>query len=54
MAANKTQDENRIVEVVFKKNMTFSEYMKMKPGIESKGYTVQAYEIGFYADGIAR
>lgn len=44
-------DEKMIVEVVIKKKMTVSECKKLKDSIEKKGFKVQAYEVGFYADG---
>lgn len=39
------------VEVVMKKEMRHSEYLKMVSAAEQKGWSVKAYEIGFYSEG---
>lgn len=39
------------IEVVMKKKMRHSEYLKMVSTAEQKGWSVKAYEIGFYSEG---
>ena len=44
-------DENMMVQVIYKKKMTFAEYKKTKAQSEKRGFKVQAYEVGFFSDG---
>ena len=43
--------DDQTVEVVMKKQMKHSEYLKMVRTAEQKGWYVRAYQIGFYSDG---
>ena len=55
--AKKTQShfpENTKIEVVMKKQMTFSEYEKMRIQAKEKGWTISAYQIGFFSIGFKK
>lgn len=39
------------VEVVMKKQMHHSEYLKMVSAAEQKGWSVRAYQVGFHSEG---
>lgn len=39
------------IEVVMKKKMLHSEYLKMVRAAEQKGWYVRAYQIGFHSEG---
>ena len=43
--------DDQTVEVVMKKQMKHSEYLKMVRVAEQKGWFVRAYQIGFYSEG---
>ncbi len=40
-----------LIEVVVKKQMTFSKYLELREQFLKKGYSCQAYQIGFYEHG---
>ncbi len=44
--------DNTEIEVVMKKKMTYREYKQMIENARTKGWTIQAYQIGFYSDGL--
>lgn len=43
--------DDQIIEVVMKKQMKHSEYLKMVKVAEQKGWFVRAYQIGFHSEG---
>ena len=45
---------NTIVEVVMKKKMTIADYEKIKRNGKSKGWNIQAYQLGVYSDGLSK
>lgn len=47
----KTTYTDMEVEVVMKKKMKHSDYLKMVSAAEQKGWSVRSYEIGFHSDG---
>ncbi len=44
--------DSTIVEVVMRKEMTIGSYLKLKANDKSKGWRVQAYQLGVYSLGI--
>lgn len=48
---SKQYENDQMIEVVMKKQMRHSEYLKMVKTAEQKGWFVRAYQIGFYSDG---
>jgi len=46
--------EDQTVEVVMKKQMKHSEYLKMVRVAEQKGWFVRAYQIGFHSEGVKK
>ena len=43
--------DDQMIEVVMKKQMKHSEYLKMVRVAEQKGWFVRSYQIGFYSEG---
>ncbi|MDR2223534.1 MAG: hypothetical protein LBE34_12520 [Flavobacteriaceae bacterium] len=52
--ANRLLPDNTVVEVVMKKQMTIAEYEKIKSNGKSKGWNIQAYQVGVYSDGLGK
>lgn len=55
MAKNKVESllhDSTIVEVVMRKEMTIGSYLKLKASDKSKGWRIQAYQLGVYSPGI--
>lgn len=44
--------DSTMVEVVLRKEMTIGAYLKLKASDKSKGWRVQAYQLGVYSSGI--
>ncbi|MGB3452918.1 MAG: hypothetical protein WBA59_03710 [Moheibacter sp.] len=45
-------DPNKVILVIMKKKMTYSEYQKIMKNAKSKGWNIQGYELGFYNDNL--
>ncbi|MCP1996676.1 hypothetical protein [Flavobacterium sp. HSC-61S13] len=43
-----------VVEVVMKKKMTVSEYLKIKSNTKSRDWKIQAYQEGAFSDGMGK
>ena len=44
--------DNELVEVVIRKKITYKEYLKIIESTKRRGWSIQAYKIGFYSDGL--
>lgn len=42
------------VEVVMKKKMTVEQYRALIEAARKKGWSIQAYEVGYYNDGLKK
>ncbi|WP_440881428.1 hypothetical protein [Tenacibaculum sp. C7A-26P2] len=46
--------DQTIIEVVMRKETTYAEYKKMMKQAKSKGWKIQAYQVGFYSNGFKK
>lgn len=44
--------ENELIEVVMKKTMTYKKYKEIYQLTKKKGWSIQAYQIGFHCDNL--
>lgn len=50
----KLLSDETVIEVVMRKNMTISEYERIRSNGKSKGWNIQAYQLGVYSDGLGK
>ncbi|MVX36235.1 hypothetical protein [Myroides sp. LoEW2-1] len=46
--------DDTIIEIVMKNKITIAEYEKIKNNTKSKGWSIQAYQLGVYSDGLGK
>ena len=52
MKKNNLLHESTQIEVVLRKEMTYGEYLNIITSTRNKGWNIQAYQTGYYSDGL--